>query len=1065
MNRCLRLSTVGLLVCVAFAFLVGQRDARAQGVTGAAVSGTITSDGQPVAAIDVVLRNPSTGNTYTATTDDSGRYTLDNVAPGGPYILTAQQMGFHTTGRNGIVLALGQRLKLDLVMRIDEGEQITIVETLDPFADPSRTGPASNLGERQISRLPLQGRNFTDLASTSPQVSGNSIAGQNNRYNNIQIDGGANNDLFGLSPNGTPGGQANAKPISIEAIDQFVIEIAPFDVRQGSFTGGLINAITKRGTNDPHGTFFTYYQGKSLAGFRDDPTFLDFDSLQLGMSVGGPIVRDKLHIFVAADFQARDSAFGNQFQIGGVDSAADLARAGFDNATAERFVDLLEQKGILNTGDALAPTIARPDQNFFVKVSTNQIPKSQLDISYNLVDASEDSLTRSPTSPSIPGRLRDGYQLSNSGFLQANTTHTARLKLTTNWAGGRLSNELLAGFSIIRDERVLPQRLPLILVNVGMLGSSASWLAAGGERFSHANRLDQNVFQLQDNVTWTLGRHRLTFGTSNEVLQVENVFLQAAFGVYAFNSLDDFEAGNVAAYQRRFGGSDLLDPGTAKFSAYQIGLYVQDEWSVFENLTVTPGFRVDVPFLSDAVTNPRLAANALLPIDTGEIPSGNLLLSPRVGFNWNIFGNASTILRGGAGVFTGRPPYVWLSNAYVVNGLAQVELTCNAANGGMVPDFSADPDNQPSDCAGGTGTPTPPTNAGEIDYFDPDTKYPQNLRISGGLDQKLPWGLTASADFLYTRDVNGWYYEDTNLVAQAVSGEGRQMYGTVNATGRGVPTRVDSMNLTQAVRTSNKNGGRVYNGTIQLAKSFGALLDASVAYTYSDSRDLMSLTSSQALSNFQFAPLDGSIDDRNVRRSAFDRPHKVTITAASSLPLGFVVGLSYVGQSGLPYTWTVNGDVNADGVSGNDLAYVPASSTDITLMDPTQFDALNTFIEGQQCLKDARGGVIKRGACRNPWQNFLNARLAWKSPNLGSGGEHFELQLDVFNILNLLNDDWGLSKQVAQFENINLIQSVGFDAANNRPIYNFTAPTTVTQTIFSPTQSRWRLQLGARYIF
>jgi hypothetical protein len=1056
--------TVGLLF--ALALVVGQGTARAQGVTGAAVNGRITTEGAPVMAVELTLVAPSTGDKYTSITDENGNYFFDNVRPGGPYVLTATALGFVPTGRQGIILALGQRLKLDMVMRVDAGETITIIETVDPLADPSRTGPATNLGGSTIARLPLQGRNFTDLAGTAPQVVGSSIAGQNNRYNNIQIDGGANNDLFGLSGNGTPGGQSNAKPISIEAIDQFVIEIAPFDVRQSSFTGGLVNAITKRGTNEVHGSLFGYYTSKSLAGFRDDPTFLDFNTLQLGLSVGGPIIKDKLHIFLAADFQGRESAFGNQFQLTG-DATADMMASGFTTAEVDRFVTLLEGYGVQNPGNGLSTNTQNPDHNVFVKLSTNQIPKSQLDISYNLVEASSDQVTRAPLTAvnlTTGANLRDGYQLSNAGYQQVNSTHTVRAKLTTNWAGGRLSNELLTGFSIIRDQRDMPQRLPLIMVRVGRVGSSDSWLSAGGERFSHQNELDQNIFTFQDNLTWSIGRHRITFGTSNEYLDVRNLFLQAAYGVWAFDSLDSFMNGTASVFQRRFGGSDQLDPGTAKFSAFQVGAYVQDEWNIFDRLTITPGFRIDIPFLSSAVTNDRLASNTTFPIDTGDVPSGNLLLSPRLGFNWNVEGNNNTIVRGGVGIFTGRPPYVWVSNAYVVNGLAQVQLTCAGATG--VPAFTVDPDNQPSDCMGGTGTPTPPTNAGEVDYFDPDTKYPQNMRVALGVDRKLPLGITASGDFLYTRDVNGWYYEDANLVEQdALSGEGRFMYGTINAMGRGVPMRVDTMNLTQAVRTSNKNGGRVITGTVQVLKSFGKWVDASVAYTYSNSKDLMSLTSSQALSNFQFAPVDGSIYDRNVRPSAFDRPHKITITATASLPAGFNAGLQYIKQSGLPYTWTINGDVNADGISGNDAAFIPATAADITLQNPAQFDALNAFIESQDCLAGARGRLIQRGECRNPWLTLLNARVGWRSPVLGSGGERFELQLDVFNILNLLNDDWGVTRQAAPFEQVNLLQSVGFDMANNRPIYSFTMPSRVVSRVYSPTVSRWRIQLGARYSF
>ncbi len=1073
--HCYRRSIIaGLAVWVALVTNGG--GALAQGVTGSAVTGTVTAEGGgPVSGATVQARNQATGYATTAVTDASGQYFLDNLPPGGPYILSAQAAGYPPISEPDVQLSLGQRLSYDLVLR-PFVEEITVVgQRKTQLNDQGRTGASLTLKSSTITELPLQGRNFTDLIATSPMVTresnGVSFAGQNNRYNNIQIDGGANNDLFGLASSGTPGGQANAKPLSLEAIQEFVVQIAPFDVRQGSFAGGLVNAITKSGMNEFHGSMFTYYQNKNLAGFKKDPTFLDYYTLQYGVTGSGPIVPDKLHFFIAADFQEKRSAFGNMFQIGGVNPVDDTARAGFDNSAAQRFTDILTNRyGVKNPGTALATNLLNPDRNVFVKISTSVIPNSELEVSYNYVNAYQDVLIRQPTSPTVPGRLRDGYELSNAGYSQANTTNTGRVKLVTNWDGGRFSNELLGGFSIVRDARQVPLNIPLILVKVGRLGNNDSWLAAGAERFSQANILDQDIYQAQDNLTIALDKHRLTLGTSNEFLKIRNVFFQASTGVWAFDSLDAFDAGTASAFQRRLAVSPLQEPGTATFKVAQLGFYVQDEWSPFRNLRLTPGVRIDVPFLSKANQNPALVNNAAFPIDTSKVPTGNILWSPRLGFNWDVDGQANTIVRGGAGVFTGRPPYVWVSNAYSINGLSQIELTCFGATG--VPAFTIDPNAQPSTCAGGT-SPTPPVNQGEIDYFDPGTKYPQNLKVAVGVDRRLPWGLIGTVDFLYTRDVNGWYTTDENLRrADSDSGEGRALYGTFNrstATSFAVdPTRVDPVNLTQAVRVYNKNGGHVYSGTIQLQKQFLRRLDVSVAYTYSRSEDRISLTSSQALSNFQFSPVDGDLGNRNVRPSNFDRPHKISVAGVARLPFGFGVGLTYVGQSGLPYTWVVNGDVNGDGINGNDVVFVPANPSQITLRDPTQYDALQQFINSQDCLREARGGFVKRGACRNPWQNFLDMRLAWTSPEFGSfPGQRFEVQADFFNFLNLLNSKWGHFDQEAQFEThgATFLQAVGYDAANNRPIYSFTAPAAVKQTVYSPTQSRWRIQLGARLLF
>jgi hypothetical protein len=1043
---------------------------RAQGVTGAAIRGAITTeDGESADGAVLTLRNAATGAEFTAFAEGGG-YFFDNVPPGGPYVLTVEAGAYQPLQSTGIQLRLGQRLTLDLVLKL-AGEVIVIEDDAsDVLADRGRTGATTRVDRGRIEGLPLQGRNFTDLAGTAPQVNGTSIGGQNNRYNNIQIDGGANNDLFGLSGSGTPGGSSNARPLSIEAIDQFVVQVAPFDVRQSNFAGGQINAITKSGTNDFHGSLLGYYQSKDLAGFQDDPTFNGFETMQFGATLGGPILRDKAHFFVAADIQRREAAFGNAFQIGGVDSAADIARAGFDTATVDRFRQLLAGYGYDDPGDALAPDLSNPDRNLFVKVSTSLIKSSYLDVSYNLVDAAQDELNRSPTATTVPNSLRDGYQLSNSGYSIANTTHTVRAKLLTNLLGGKVANELLTSYSRIRDGREVAEEVPLVFVKVGQIGSADSWLAAGAERFSQSNSLDQDIYQFQDNFTVALGDHRLTVGTSNEVLLLRNVFMQASIGVWAFDSLDAFEAGTASAFQRRVGLSDDLDAGTAEFDVFQTGWYVQDEWAVTKNLTIMPGLRLDVPFLSDAFTNPVLAANEAFRIDTGEVPSGNLLWSPRLGFNWDVDGDTRSILRGGVGVFTGRPPYVWVSNAYTGNGLSQFEIRCPQGMG-PVPVFTSDPNAQPTDCMGGTTPPPARTNQGPIDYFDPDTKYPQNLRFSLGADRKLTESLTASADLLYTRDVNAFYVNDANLVLQGANAEGRAIYGTFggpDALGARA-TRIDDEHLTAAIKVNNRGGGRVYSATMQLQQRIGNMADITAGYTYSNSRDRMSLTSSQGFSNLQFAAVDGELDDRNIRPSAFHRPHKITVAGTVKLPYGVGFGLTYVGLSGAPYTWVVNGDVNADGINGNDLVYVPASADDILLEDPSQYAALDAFIQSQGCLRASRGQILSRGACRNPWLNLLNLRTSWTSPKVvtGSMENRLEVQFDIFNVLNLLNSEWGLLDQAANFEThgARFLRAEGYDAARERPIYSFAAPAAVEQTIYSPTNSRWRMQLGLRYTF
>ncbi len=1070
-----RKARAGLLVLALVSSVAGQ--ALAQGVTGAAVQGTVSqTDSGRVEGARVELRSTQSGQTYTATTGSNGRYFIDNVQPGSGYTVTVTAIGFKPTTRSGLTLALGQRLDLDVGLASDvvQLEEVQVTAATDPLINAARTGPSQRISDSAIARLPLQGRNFTDLMQTSPQVVGTSVAGQNNRYNNLQIDGGVNNDVFGLAEIGSPGGQARAKPISVEAVKEFQVLVAPFDVRQGAFTGGLVNTITKSGTNEWHGSLFGYYQDKGIAGYRDDPTFPGLSIGQYGGTLGGPIVRDRLQVFAAVDIQDRNAPFSSSVNLTGND-ASDLARAGFTVADANRFRDILQNTyGITGVGDGSAPQLANPNTNLFGKLSWQLTRLGQVELSFNHVNADRDILIRLPTSTTIPGRLRDGYELSGSGYIFNNKTNTGRIKWTSDLGRG-FSNELLAGFSAIRDKRDLGSDAPLILARAGQVGTAGAFLSAGAERFSQLNSLDQNVFSLQDNVSFGTGDHRVTVGTANEFYSFDNAFFQAKIGVWAFNSLDSLEAGTAAAFERVLATAARPDGPIANFKVQQLGFYAQDEWSPTDRLTLTAGLRMDVPFNDKPAQNPALASNPFLPINTADFPSGNVLWSPRIGFNFDPLGDGRTIIRGGAGYFSGRPPYVWLSNAFVGTGLEQQTLTCTGAN---VPAFTPDPASQPTSCAGGGGATAPRPSPS---YFVTDFKFPQTFRVSLGADHRLPGGFVGTVDLLYSHNVNQLYVQDANLRQGDMNGEGRFMYGTIGVSGTGsflsTPSRIAPSSgpdaIGNAILHTNTSVGRSYSGTIQVQKSFATGFELNAGYTYSNSKDAISLTSSQAFSNFQFATVDGSLFGRNLATSTFDVPHKVTVSGTVNLPYHTSLSLIYLGRSGDPYGWTVNGDVNADGINGNDLPFIPDDASQITLADPSQFSALSDFLDGQDCLREARGGLLRRNACRNPWQNYLNARFGATIPTVA--GQGLELSLDLFNVLNFINRDWGLYKQVSEFENgPRFLNAVGYDAADNRPIYTFAAPTIIETTVYGENpsgaqagvnRSRWTMQLGAKYRF
>ncbi len=1060
-------SFLGVLVVLGASVLAGR--VAAQGITSAAVEGRLLSEtGEPVANATVTLINTSTGQRYAVRSAADGRYFLENVAVGGPYTLEVRALGFEPRSASGLRLVLGQRLVQDFAMRpaAIEVAGVTVTAQADPRINTSRTGAQGFVSEEAITSLPTLTRNFTDFINTVPQVvttsvPGASVGGQNNRFNNIQIDGGVNNDLFGLAASGTPGGQANAHPISVEAVKEYQVLVAPFDVRQGGFTGGLINAVTKSGSNEIHGSVFAFIQDEALVG-KDTAGVeaTEFNQSQYGVTLSGPVIRDRLHFFFATDIQSRARPFLGQ-QIGtDTTGGADSIGVGIRRATAERVRDIFQNNPAygFDPGGPEAPSLDNPDRNVFVKVSAQVGANSQAEFTYNHVKASNDALVRSSTATGF----RDGYQLANSGWEQRNKTNTGRAKWTALL--GRFNNELILGYSAIRDDRGWATDAPLIFVGgdrpyTGSVPSTN--LAAGIDRFTIANYLDQDIFEVTDNLTFSSGRHIITFGTHNEFIGFTNSFFPASQGVWSFANADSLDA--VAPFRYEINLPQRPGGALADFDVRQLGLYVQDRWTVTPKLILTAGLRVDVPNLDKPLRNEAL--DSILGINTSDFPSGNALWAPRVGFNYDVQGDGATFLRGGVGIFSGRPPYVWVSNAFVNTGLEQATLICDGNVSGAttdtVPVFTSDPNNQPSTCRGGAGA---AAAIPSIVYFESDFKFPQNLKVALGLDHKLPGDIVGTFDFVYTKAMNQFYITDANLqgVVNTAAGEGgRPLYGTLSATSTSsTPTR-RSASFRDVLRHRNESDDRSLSVTAQLQKRFGSRLWFNAGYTYSHTEDLFSLTSSIAFSNYRFTALDGTLENRNLRTSAFDIPHAVKLSGTVVVPGAVELTFVYTGNSGHPYTYMVQSDANGDGVTANDVVYVPRDASDIFLQNPADWAALDAFIKSEPCLQAHRGSLLTRNSCRNPWIAFLDARVAKSFRTVGS--QTLDLSLDILNLPNLLNDSWGLIRETSAFEQINMLNRTGYDATvNQRGRYALALP---ARERVQTNASRWKMQIGVRYNF
>lgn len=1009
-----------LLLCALLAVLGLPGGAHAQGVTTSAVAGRVLNqEQQPVAAAQVTATNQATGISQSVVTRADGRYLIAGLQPG-TYTVSASALGYGTQSQPAR-LVLSQTADVSFALT----EQALVLETLtvsaeqSPVFSPTRTGTGTTVTESTIRDLPTLNRDFTSLAALSPYVTTTgaapSIAGQNNRYNNIQIDGAVNNDVFGLAASGVPGGQANAKAISLDAIAEFQVQVAPFDVRQAGFSGGLINAVTKSGTNRFSGSGFFGYRDLGL--IREELSFNapgvvplpqtvtagSFENKQYGFTFGGPIIRDRLHFFAATEWEDRVIP-----ELFGISSGAASIRVQPDSIL--RFASLLEGYGV-NPGILDTYSLANPAGNVFGRLDFQVNPNHRLTLRHNHSRASDDDAA---------SRGGSTFELESATYDFINRTNSTVLELQSQF-GSQTFNEVIFNYQTVRDRRAPAPEYRYGVVNVRTSSvvdgvSLSSTLRAGAEQFSHSNELDQNIFQLTNNLTRSMGAHRLTLGGQVEHYNFRNLFVPASLGVYSFNSLADFEANTPSSYTVTVPYTGVDDPA-ARFDVLQLSAYLQDQWTVSPSLTLSLGLRADNQRLLDTpVSNPDFVA--ALGYDNAVVPESRVLLSPRVGFNWQALSGPQTQIRGGVGVFTGRPPFVWLSNAFGNTGRNTLTLVCSGAN---APGFSA---NTPTACVDGTTAAA--GGVGLLNTLAEDFSFPQDVKASLAVDRELPFGFTATVEGLYTRAINAIYVVERNLrEGRVVTEPGvgtRVVYGDPVASFATAyrARRINDTEFAHTAHAQNTNEPYSYLVSASLRRLFFGGLDLSTSYTYSRAFDIQTQNSSQATSNIGFSPVGYDLMDLPLTRSDFDRPHKVVVSASTSNLFsrfgGTDLAVFYIGQSGRPYSYTIDGDVNGDGYEdaalvsnrNNDLVYIPASTGEIAFQNADQERLFNELVSLEPCLQEQRGQIMERNSCRAPWTNQVDVKLRQGLPIRAANG--LKLEVDIFNFGNLLNGEWGLQR-------------------------------------------------------
>ncbi|MDX2283742.1 MAG: carboxypeptidase regulatory-like domain-containing protein [Bacteroidia bacterium] len=1064
-------------------------------VTTASFFGRVTdANGQPLVGATVVATHQPSGSRYGTTTREDGRYNLPGVRIGGPYSVAVTYIGYKTTEEQNISLTLGQNFQLNLLLAEEDvtSDEVLITATRNEVRD----GAATNISTEVINTMPTLSRRLSDFTRLTAQSNGTSFGGQDNRLNNITVDGSLFNNSFGLG--GQPGDRTGVSPISLDAIEEVQVNLSPFDVRQAGFVGAGINAVTRSGTNEISASVYHLFRNESFQGDSARGVLVpkgDFSYYQSGLRVGGPIIKDKLFFFVSGEVERRSAPATTWVPSNG-DGTLDGNESRVTRTDLDNLRNFLRDNFDYETGDYEGYNLGTKADKFLARLDYNVDEKNKISLRYTYLDSDQDVLISNSSSLGFGNR-----QPSLNAFSYRNSNYTINEDINSvigewNTNLGRFSNNLIIGYTFQKEDRGDFDDTPnstvpnFPLVEIREQGDT--YISFGYEPFTPSNRLNYSTFQIQDNATLYVGSHKITAGFNLERLAFENVFFPGSQSVYVYNSLADFYADangylsnptrdttsvTYSRFQLRYsaleGGAEPVQPSRVTY----MGLYAQDEWAVNNNLNITAGVRIDVPvfdktgYLNTAVEDMTFLDQNDEPVkySTAKLPNPQLLVSPRIGFSWNVTADGSTRVRGGTGIFTGRPAFVWISNQIGNNGVLTGFTQVDNAGTRRFP-FD------PNIAAHVPATPTLPSSY-ELALTSERFRFPQVWRSNLAIEQKLPGGFVATVEGILSRDVNGVYYTNANLPATDTTFNGpdnRPRYLT---------NRINS-SVVNAIVLQNTNQGYAYSLTFQLERPFKNGLYAKAAYNFSEAKNITN-AGSIAAGSFNGNPI---VFDPNRPELAFsndDQRHRVIGALAYRLEYGGSAGgatqisLFYEGRTQGRVSYTYTGDMNGDSHNANDLIFVPENASDlvfqeyssgqVTFTAQQQAEAFDAFIDAHPYLSTRRGQYAERNGYLLPWVNRIDFSVA-QDFYVMIGGKRNTIQVrgDVLNIGNLLNSDWGVGQAVA---NSRILNPRGVNA-QGVPQYRFvqgggTGSPLLTRNLryTNGLADVWQVQLSLRYIF
>jgi len=1041
----------------AFAFMAGPL-AFAQ-ITTSALSGTVKSTmDEALAGASILATHQPSGTRYTTVSRAGGAFSIQNMRVGGPYTVEITFVGFKTEKIEDLYLQLAETSELSPQLTKTDATLENVILTTgrrSTILNSNRTGALTNVGKREITVLPSISRNIQDLARLTPQATGGgAVAGGNYRQNNITVDGSDFNNTFGIGSN-LP---AQGSPISLDAIEEISVNITPYDVRQSGFIGSALNAITRSGTNTTSGSIYTYWRNERFQGRKVEKSFFvrqPLDFKQHGFRIGGPIIKNKLFYFF--NYETEQTISPGQTKLAATSgapfgSANDIARPTTTELNAIRSY-LLNTYGY-ETGNYDNYDLGGDKRKILARLDWNMNPKNKLSLRYSQVESSDPTLMSGSTGSAgfnfASGQGRNdltALHFKNSNYYQDYNFYSLAAELNSTFSS-RVSNTFRASYNNQNEPRSSDSKdFPF----VDIMKDGIPFTSFGYEPFTYGNLRDVKIYSFVDNLTISAGKHNILLGLQYDNTTTVNGFQPLGASYYRFNSFADFQNGVTPtdfAYTYSLKKDYSQAFPTFKFAQYSA--FIQDEISMSKNFKLTLGLRADkatYPGVDEVKENPLVSALTFaggVKVNTGKLPAAKVLLSPRIGFNWDLYGDRSLQIRGGTGIFTGRVPYVWIVGQAGNSGMLQITQSFNAV--------TSTPRPGPFNPSVGFYRPATPPLAGTtmgtgITAFANDFKMPQTWKTSLAVDVKIPWGIIATLEGIYNRDYNVIYSRNVNLNAPAalnVAGypDNRMIYpvttGAANhinrlrqtSPGILVPSASGTIPFSMVV-TGNEKRGHYASFTVKFEKILRKGFAANIAYTKSFANSLYDGVGDQPFNTWSLIPNVYGANNPSLSHSGFVVPDRVVASLSYRKEyfkhFATTISMFYSGSIDGRFSYVYGADFNRDGVTGNDLIYIPKDARNTSEIQFVPTSAINgvvysaaqqaqlfeDYINQDKYLKAHRGQFAERNGAQIPWRNQLDLRILQDVfTNIGKNRNTIQFSLDIFNFGNVLNPSWGKVKTI-----------------------------------------------------